>query len=152
MGHLKTDEQYMQEALNQAQKAFEVDEVPIGSVIVAPDGSIIGTGYNQVEEQKRQTAHAEMLALQKATQKVGNWRLEGCTLFVTLEPCSMCYAALKLSRIAKIVYGAQSPLFGYECNKDQFLKLPEGDIPTISGVKQKECLALLQAFFKKQRA
>lgn len=144
-------EQFMDKALAQAQKAFESKEVPIGAVITNPSGVIIAGGYNQVELQKSQTAHAELLALRSAAQYLGDWRLDGCTLYVTLEPCTMCYAAIQLSRIKHIVYGAQSPVFGYKKDQDCFIKPFNTDITIIGGVKAEKCARLLQLFFETHR-
>ncbi|MFS8506644.1 MAG: nucleoside deaminase [Candidatus Babeliales bacterium] len=144
-------EQFMDKALAQAQKAFETKEVPIGAVITNPSGIIIAAGYNQVESQKSQTAHAELLALRSASQNLGDWRLDGCILYVTLEPCTMCYAAIQLSRIKHIVYGAQSPVFGYKKDQDCFIKPFDTQITIIGGIKADQCARLLQLFFQTQR-
>jgi len=141
----------MDKALEQAQKAFDAGEVPIGAVVINQEGIIIGAAYNRVEIQKTQTAHAELLALTIAAQKMGDWRLKGCTLYVTLEPCAMCLAAIELSRVQTIVFGSDSPLFGYSKKIDQFLKPAKMTVNVVSGIKQKECSDLLQKFFKQQR-
>ena len=93
------NEVYMRQSLELALKAYNEDEVPIGAVVLDKDGSVIGRGYNRTESCKTQTAHAELLALAEAGKVQNDWRLDGCTLFVTLEPCSMCMAAIKLSRV-----------------------------------------------------
>jgi len=144
-------EQFMDKALAQAQKGFESKEVPIGAVITNSAGVIIARAYNQVESQKSQTAHAELLALRSAAHNLGDWRLDGCTLYVTLEPCTMCYAAIQLSRIRHIVYGAQSPVFGYKKDQDCFIKPFDTDITIIGGIKADQCARLLQLFFETQR-
>ncbi len=103
----------MRQALKLAQKAAVIDEVPIGALVVNEQGVILGRGYNMVEKLCTQTAHAELRALTQAGKKVGDWRLNGCWLYVTLQPCAMCLNSIKLSRIQGVVYGAESPLFGY---------------------------------------
>lgn len=109
------DSQYstMKAAISEALKALAKEEVPIGAVIVNKDGHIIARAHNLTEHKHTQAAHAEMLAIEKAGKKIGDWRLEGCWLYVTLEPCAMCYNLAVLSRLDGIVYGAESPLFGY---------------------------------------
>ncbi len=103
----------MKAAISEAAKALAKDEVPIGAVIVNKDGDIIARAHNLTEHKHTQAAHAEVLAIEKAGKKIGDWRLEGCWLYVTLEPCAMCYNLAVLSRLDGIVYGADSPLFGY---------------------------------------
>lgn len=146
--HLK----YMQQALKQAQKAYAKDEVPIGAIVVSPEGSIISRAYNLVEKCQQQTAHAEMRALVKATKKLKNWRLEGCWLYVTLEPCSMCMNLILMSRIAGLVFGAQSPIFGYHLDNSGPLQLYRRDaLCIIGGIGEQEASALLKQFFKEKR-
>ena len=137
--------------MSKQKKAFNVGEVPIGAVVINQEGIIISAGYNLVETQKTQIAHAELLVLKTAAQKMGDWRLKGCTIYVTLEPCAMCLAAIELSRMQTIVFGSNSPLFGYSKKIDQFLKPAEMTVDVVSGIKQKECSDLLQKFFKQQR-
>ena len=145
-------EQYMDQALELAKKAYDVGEVPIGALIIDQEGIVIGRGYNTVEKNKTQTAHAEIQALQEAAQIKNNWRLENCTLYVTLEPCSMCFFASKLSRIKAIYYGASSPLFGFHLDKDCFLSLYNNDALFITGgIKEKESKQILKQFFQKKR-
>ena len=148
---MKEHEQYMDKALEQAQKAFDAGEVPIGAVVVNNKGEIVSSGYNMIESEKTQTAHAELLVLKDAAQKKGDWRLEEFTLYVTLEPCSMCFAAISLSRIKTVVFGASSPLFGYSNEIDQFLKPAKIPVTVVSGIKQEECSKILQTFFESQR-
>ena len=97
---VKKNEYYMKKALVLARKAFDLGEVPVGSIVVDSNEKIIGRGYNSVEKNKSQLAHAELLAISKAVKKRGDWRLDGCTLYVTLEPCGMCFHAIGLSRIS----------------------------------------------------
>ena len=148
----KTYEQHMDKALEFAKKAYNQGEVPIGAVVVDVDGAIIGRGYNTVEQHHTQTAHAEMQALKEAAQIKKNWRLEGCTLYVTLEPCSMCFYATKLSRIKALYYGAPSPLFGFRLDKDCFLSLYNSDALFINGgIREEESKQILKQFFEKKR-
>ncbi|MEG0264590.1 MAG: tRNA adenosine(34) deaminase TadA [Erysipelotrichaceae bacterium] len=145
-------EKYMREAIKQAKKAERIDEVPIGAIIVK-DGIVIARAYNLREKKQLSTAHAEVIAIEKACRKLKTWRLEGCTLYVTLEPCAMCSGAIMLSRIDCVVYGAKDPKGGcidscismYE--QSGFNHYPT----TISGVLEDECSELLKSFFKNKR-
>jgi len=149
---MRTDESYMGEALAEAHKALEADEVPIGAIIVSQNGEVIARGYNCVETQKCQLAHAELQAVKEATRVLGDWRLEGCTLFVTLEPCAMCYYALRASRIRKIVFGADSPVFGFHLDKDNFISVYNLDaLFVLGGVRKQESEGLLKQFFQLKR-
>ncbi|MCO6495265.1 MAG: nucleoside deaminase [Bacteroidetes bacterium] len=142
-----SDEYFMDLALKEAQKAFDEDEIPIGAVVVN-ENKILGKGYNQTEKLKDTTAHAEMLAITAASNYIGSKYLEDCTLYVTIEPCVMCIGALKSARISRIVYGATEPKTGYTTfvNKNYTEK-----VNIISGIKQHECKALMQCFFKEKR-
>ena len=143
---------YMNLALKEAQKAFEKKEVPIGAVVIGPEGAIISQAYNQVEKKNQQVAHAEMQAIVKACKKKGNWRLEGHWLYVTLEPCSMCLNLVLLSRLEGIVFGAESPVFGYHLDNSGPLQLYRRDtLQIIKGVGQQESAALLKRFFTEKR-
>lgn len=143
---------YMNHALRLANKAFANDEVPIGAVVVNADGAIIGRGMNMVEKRHTQTAHAEVFALQRAGAKFGDWRLEGCWLYVTLEPCVMCMALALQSRIKGVVYGAPSPIFGYHLDINISLQLyQKGALTLVEGVGKRESAALLRQFFKTKR-
>ena len=144
-------EKFMAEAIKQARKALSVGEVPIGAVVVDEAGKIIGRGYNQMEKRKSQTAHAEVVAIKKACKKVGDWRLNGCTIYVTLEPCLMCLGLIKLSRIKKIVFGIKSPLFGFGYGEKGREKILGKDLLIAEGVQKGECKLLLQSFFKNVR-
>ncbi len=143
---------FMQEALKQAKKALALEEVPIGAVIVGPDNKIIARAYNKIETMQSQTAHAEILAIQKAYKKVNNWRLNGCWIYVTLEPCLMCLGLIKLSRLQGIVFGGKSTLFGIGINEiaDQAPFYMQ-DLKIEGGVENEESLSLLKSFFKKVR-
>lgn len=140
-------EQYMQLAIIQAQKALLVGEVPIGAIVVAANGEVIGEGYNLVETNQTQTAHAEMMAIRHATQKIGNWRLQGCTLYSSLEPCAMCMSAVVISRVARVVFGATSPLFGYRVDKQIGFTLYNCPIEIHEGILASDASALLRTFF-----
>ena len=150
----KDDAHYMQIALREAAKAYEAGEVPIGAIIVK-DGRIIARSWNQVETLKDATAHAEMLALTSAQSVVGDWRLEGCTVYVTKEPCPMCAGALVHCRPDKVVYGVPDPKGGAAGG---WINLLDSNPPlnhrceTLAGVMQEECLGILQQFFQEARA
>ncbi|MBM3893422.1 nucleoside deaminase [Candidatus Dependentiae bacterium] len=141
---------FMGKALKQAVVALKYDEVPIGSVVVSKEGTIIGRGYNRMETAQCQLAHAEARAIAQACKKIGGWRLNGCTIYVTLEPCLMCIGLIQLSRVDAIVYGAPSPLFGSIING---LTLPTyaKQLRIECGIREQECVALLQSFFKTVR-
>jgi len=136
----------------QAHKALDNDEVPIGCIVVDPDGQRVATGYNRVEKRGCQTAHAEMIALQKVCKKLGDWRLDGYWVYVTLEPCSMCFSFMKLCRVAGVVYGADSPLFGYHLDKDAGLRVyNKNAVQIFGGVCAERSVSLLKQFFQKKR-
>jgi len=146
------DQLFMRQALACARRAFAYDEVPIGAVIVDATGSVIGRGYNRVEKRKCQIAHAEAVAIERATQKRADWRLDGCWIYVTLEPCSMCMSLIQLSRCVGMVYGAKSPLFGYRLDNTPGSPVYKRDAFTIVGGIQGEHSAhLLQTFFQRKR-
>lgn len=150
-GHQK-DVFFMQQALKQAHKAAAANEVPIGAVIVSPDGKVIARAYNQVEHNQTQSAHAEVLAINKAGKKLGDWRMSECWIYVTLEPCSMCMNLIYLSRFAGVVFGASSPLFGYRLDNtqpDQVYK--RATVMVIEGVCAQESAQLLKRFFNQKR-
>lgn len=147
------DEKFMRFALRQAEMAYDAKEVPIGCVIVK-EGKIIGKGYNQVESLKDATAHAEILAIGAASSALENWRLNDCTLYVTLEPCPMCAGAILNSRISRVVYGSPDSRFGgcgttIDVISNNAL---HQDVLLTSGVLSEECLGLLQLFFQEMRA
>jgi tRNA(adenine34) deaminase len=146
---LMTDEKYMREALKQAQRAFEEDEVPIGAVVVMND-RIIAKGYNQVEKLTDSTAHAEIIALTTAYNFLGSKYLPEATLYVTIQPCIMCSGALYWSKIGRVVYGAEDEKNGYKRvagNNSPFH--PKTEI--VGGVLQEECVQLMKDFFKAKR-
>jgi tRNA(adenine34) deaminase len=143
------DEALMRLALEQAQLAAGGGDVPVGAVVAGPDGGVLGVGHNRREELADPTAHAEVLALRAAGAAVGGWRLLGCTLVVTLEPCTMCAGAAVLSRVDRVVYGATDPKAGavgslWDVVRDRRLNhRPE----VVSGVLETECAEQLRAFF-----
>ncbi|RJP28040.1 MAG: nucleoside deaminase [Candidatus Omnitrophota bacterium] len=148
----KIDENYMAEALKEAKTAFDEDEVPVGAVIVY-QGKIISRGHNQVERLKDPSAHAEMLALTSASSYLGTKWLNGASLYVTIEPCSMCAGALVLARIDRIIFGAQDPKTG-ACGSVINIsnnKRLNHHIKVNNGILAKECGELLSSFFKKKR-
>jgi len=150
---VKSDEYFMRAALAEARMALEEDEVPIGAVVVH-DEQIIGRGHNQREALNDPTAHAEMIAITAASSHLQSWRLEGCTLYVTLEPCVMCAGAIVQARIERLVFGATDPKAGacislFQLTNDQ--RLNHRIVP-VSGALREECADLLQQFFAQQRA
>ena len=149
---MRTDEYYMRLALKQAEKAYAEDEVPIGAVIVK-DGVVIARAHNEKEKRNSAVRHAEICAIEKATKKVGNWWLEGCTLYVTLEPCAMCAGAIVNSRLDRVVYGASDPRYGFLGSlSDLPVDYPLNYRPQeTKGVLAEECAALLSSFFRAKR-
>ncbi len=141
---------FMNQALSEAQRAAQEDEVPIGAVIVNPEGAIIARAHNQIEQQQCQLAHAELLAIKQACAHLGDWRLNHHWIYVTLEPCSMCVFALVQSRIAGIVYGAESPLFGFHLDIQDGLAVYK-KTTIVKGVCSQESENLLKDFFTKKR-
>lgn len=143
----------MQEAIREAELAKSKGEVPIGAVITA-DEKIIARGHNQVESFNRITAHAELLTIEDASKYQNNWRLTGCTLWVTLEPCAMCLAAARFARISQIVYGAMDSRQGGIKLSGNILTDPNlgPQIEVVGGIEEEICRKMLQEFFKEQRA
>ena len=145
------DTYYMGLALQQAQKAAALGEVPVGAVVVR-EGAVIATGYNRREIDRNALAHAELLAIDAACKRLGGWRLFGCTLYVTLEPCAMCMGAAINARIDRIVYGACDPKAGSCGSLVDLASLPYNHRPQwVSGVCELECANLLSDFFKQLR-
>ena len=145
-------ESYMSLALALAREAAENGEVPVGAVVVDAEGRVIGRGRNRRQERIDATAHAEIEAIRGACQRLGDWRLDGCTLFVTLEPCPMCAGAIINARVPVVVYGAREALSG-SCGSvvDLFFER-YGHRPAVyAGVMAEECAALLRAFFREKR-
>jgi tRNA(adenine34) deaminase len=143
----------MREALTEGNKALLAGEVPIGSVVVSADGQIVGRGFNQPIGANDPSAHAEILALRDAARFLGNYRLNGTTLYVTVEPCPMCAGALIHSRVDRLVYGTPEPKAGAVCSAMQMLDHPALNhrIEIISGVLENQCRALIQNFFGEKR-
>lgn len=143
---------YMKEALKQAKKAYALGEVPIGCVIVYED-KIIARGYNRRNTDKNTLAHAEITAINRASKKMGDWRLEDCTLYVTLEPCQMCAGAIVQSRITNVVMGCMNPKAGCGGSVLNILEMPEFNhqVNVVRGVMEEECSQILQDFFKELR-
>ena len=149
---LTTDEKYMKEAVRQAKKAYALGETPIGCVIVYQD-KIIGRGYNRRTIDKNTLAHAELTAIRKASRKMGDWRLEGCTLYVTLEPCQMCSGAIGQSRMTRVVVGCMNPKAGCAGSVLNLLQMPQFNhqAELTTGVLEEECSQMMKTFFKELR-
>lgn len=149
---LSEDEKYMKEALKEARKAYKLGEVPIGCVIIY-EGKIIGRGYNRRNTDKTTLSHAEITAIKKASKVMGDWRLEGCTLYVTLEPCQMCSGAIIQARMDRVVMGSMNAKAG--CGGSIFNILQcesfNHQAEVTRGVLEEECTAILQKFFKELR-
>jgi len=146
------DRRFMQEAVELARKALEAEDVPVGALVVRGD-RVIGRGCNQREKLQDPTAHAEMLALTAAAAYIGHWRLEECTLYVTLEPCPMCAGALVQARVSRLVYGAPDAKAGacgslFTLTQDPRLN---HRLETVGGVLAEPCAELLRAFFRRRR-
>lgn len=145
-------EKYMKEALKQAKKAYALGEVPIGCVIVH-QGKIIGRGYNRRNTDKNTLAHAEITAINKASKYIGDWRLEECTMYVTLEPCQMCAGAIVQARIPQVVMGCMNPKAGCAGSILNILEMPRFNhqAEVIRGVLEQECSDMLKLFFTQLR-
>ena len=146
------EEKYMKEAIKQAKKAAKIGDVPIGCVLVK-DGQIIARGYNRRNTDKNTLSHAELNAIKKASKKLGDWRLEGCTMYVTLEPCQMCAGALMQSRIDRVVIGSMNPKAGCAGSVLNLLEMDgfNHKVEVIRGVLQEECSIMLSDFFRELR-
>lgn len=144
----KTDEKFMKQALLQAKKAKELGEVPIGCVIVQ-DGKVIGRGYNRRNTDKSTLSHAEITAIRKASKKLNDWRLEDCTLYVTLEPCQMCAGAIVQARVKEVVIGAMNPKAGCAGSILNLFTMKQFNhqVQTTYGVCEEECSRILKQFF-----
>jgi tRNA(adenine34) deaminase len=149
---LQSDHYFMGEALRQAAKAFAAEEVPVGAVIVR-EGRIIARAFNQVELLRDATAHAEMLAITQAAEVVSDWRLTGCTIYVTKEPCPMCAGGIVHARLFRVVFGARDPKAGAAGTALNLLQFPTLNhrCEISPEVREPECRALLQSFFAHQR-
>ena len=149
---LREQERYMKEALALAREAAESGEVPVGCVIVR-DGQVIGRGRNRREEKQHTASHAEMEAIRQANEAIGTWRLDDCTLYVTLEPCPMCAGAIVNARIPRVVYGAADNKCGAVRSVCSLFDMRFNHHPSVeAGVLDEECAALMTEFFQKLRA
>jgi tRNA(adenine34) deaminase len=149
---MMTDVIYMREALKQAKRASRLGEVPIGCVIVYQD-KIIGRGYNKRNTKKTTLAHAELIAIEKASKTMGDWRLEDCVMYVTLEPCQMCSGAIVQARIKRVVIGTMNPKAGCAGSILNLLQMEQFNhqVSLTTGVMEEECTNVLQDFFKDLR-
>ena len=145
---LTAQEKFMKAALKEARKAYLMDEVPIGCVIVQDD-RIIARGYNRRNTDKNTLAHAELTAIRKASKKTGDWRLEDCTMYITLEPCQMCAGAIVQSRMKEVVIGAMNPKAGCAGSVLNLLQVPRFNhqVAITKGILGEECSAMLSQFF-----
>ena len=149
---MTADEKFMKEAIRQAKKAYALDEVPIGCVIVY-EGKIIARGYNRRNTDKNTLSHAELIAIKKASRKLGDWRLEGCTMYITLEPCQMCAGAMVQARVTEAVIGSMNPKAGCAGSVLNILEM-EGfnhQVNVRRGVMEEECSRMLSSFFRALR-
>ena len=143
----------MEQALLLAQEAADDGEIPVGALVVdRSTGEILGRGRNRREKNHSPTAHAEILAMEEAAAKRGSWRLSGCSLYVTMEPCPMCSGAVIIARIDRIIFGAYDAKAGAVCSVEEMFSLPYNHKPKVTaGLLEERCAALLQAFFTKIR-
>ena len=146
------DEKYMKAAIREAKKAYKLEEVPIGCVIVR-ENKIIARGYNRRNTDKNTLAHAEIAAIKKASKKTGDWRLEDCTMYVTLEPCQMCAGAIVQSRLGKVVIGSMNPKAGCAGSVINLLQMKQFNhqVEMETGVLEEECSTMLSGFFQELR-
>lgn len=149
---MDTPEVYMRAALEEARRGFDAGEVPVGAVVVI-GGEIVGRGFNQPIGSHDPTAHAEIVALREAARAIGNYRLVGSTMYVTIEPCLMCVGAMVHARVAKLVFGAPEPKAGAVVSSCRALELPSLNhrVETLGGVLEDDCRAVIQEFFKTRR-
>jgi tRNA(adenine34) deaminase len=151
---LETDEKWMRVALAQAERARDLDEIPIGACLIDEQGDLISTGYNRTISDNDPTAHAEIIALREAAKKIGNYRLPDVTVYTTVEPCAMCAGALVNARVKRLVYGAEDKRFG-AVNTHFGIGVSEilnHRIDVVPGVLADECQAMMQEFFRAKRA
>ena len=149
---MTVDEKFMKAAITQARKAYTIDEVPIGCVIVQND-KIIARGYNRRNNDKNTLAHAELSAIRKASKKTGDWRLEDCTMYVTLEPCQMCAGAIVQSRMKRVVIGSMNAKAGCAGSILNLLQMQQFNhqVEITRGVREEECSQMLSQFFRELR-
>ena len=147
-----THEDYMRLALEEGRLALATGDVPVGCVIIDPDGAVIGRGHNKREADHSALAHAEVEAIRQACETLGSWRLHGCTMYVTLEPCPMCAGAIINARISTLVYGAREPLSGSCASIINLFEERYPSHPAIyAGVLAEECAAVMGEFFQRMR-
>lgn len=152
---MNQDKKFLNQAVEFAQKAYDQDEVPVGAVVVDGSGEVIAFGWNCVEQNQNQVKHAEMTVLQDAAKAKGAWRLDDCTLYVSLEPCLMCLGAIYLFRIKRLVYGASSPLFGAvlkNLETDSLFRVYKNFSLEIEYLESEASSGLLKKFFKEKRS
>lgn len=144
---------HMRDALQQAVCAIDSGDIPVGAVVVSPYGVVLGRGYNRVELAGTQVEHAEIVAIRNAVEQMKDWRLDGCTLYVTLEPCVMCFGAILLSRIERLVYAAPSPIYGYKNYISEKVERAYGGFlkNITTGVLRADAEIILRDFFDKKR-
>lgn len=149
---MNQEEKFMREAIRQARKAYVLDEVPIGCVIVY-EGKIIARGYNRRNTDKNTLAHAELIAIRRASRKLGDWRLEGCTMYITLEPCQMCAGAIVQARVSRVVVGSMNPKAGCAGSVLNLLQMEQFNhqVELTTGVLEAECSEMLSGFFRELR-
>ena len=147
---MNQEEKFMKAAIREARKAEKIQEVPIGCVIVY-ENKIIARGYNRRNTDKNTLAHAELSAIKKASKKLGDWRLEGCTMYVTLEPCQMCAGAIVQSRMDRVVIGSMNPKAGCACSVLNLLQISafNHQVELVRGILEEECSTMLSEFFRK---
>ncbi len=144
------EEKYMGKALEEAKKSFKKGEVPVGAIVVK-EGKIIAKAHNLKEKKQMVTRHAEIIAIEKACKKIKNWRLDECVMYITLEPCLMCFGAILQSRLPKIVYATSSQKYGYTNNVDQITENNHKPI-IIKGICEEKSRIILKEFFKDKRS
>lgn len=149
---MNQEETYMREAIRQAKKAYALEEVPIGCVIEY-EGKIIARGYNRRNTDKNTLAHAELAAIKKASKKLGDWRLSGCTMYITLEPCQMCAGAIVQARISRVVIGSMNPKAGCAGSVLNLLQMEQFNhqVEMEKGILEEECSRMLSEFFVELR-
>ena len=149
---MEKDAIYMKEALKQAKKAYKIKEVPIGCVIVHED-KVIARGYNKRNSKKNTLAHAEIIAINKASKVLGDWRLEDCTMYITLEPCQMCAGAIVQARVKRVVIGSMNPKAGCGGSILNLLQMEQFNhqVDVERGILEEECSQMLKEFFKELR-